>query len=196
MISLLIKSQLWLQFVVWARLGFQKSFVNSFYNNICYIHLLIAVLQADIHKIVNFSFYFFFGFFSLFFFCLFFLWLLLSEISAIITAAATFSWLFLLQLLNAEYSVRTTFMNSVWTTCFVRVETQWKSENRSWVIQIVSYKSFNIKRLAFWTVSVLNLEQVFWKTKTFSKKLEYGFFTWKYYGFISNISIKKCPVQS
>ena len=69
------------------------------------------------------------------FFRLFFLDLFLSEISATITAAAAWSWITLL---------RTTFMNSVWTTCII-VWTQLKFENRLWVTQVASYKSLNVR---------------------------------------------------
>ena len=41
--------------------------------------------------------------------------------------------------MKAEYSVQTTFINSIWTTCKVtrKNKTQWESKNRLWVIQIV-----------------------------------------------------------
>ena len=79
--------------------------------------------------------FYFDGFTQTLFFRLFFLDLLLSKISATITAAAAW-FLFTLP--------KTTFMNSVWTTCII-VWTQLKFENRFWVTQVTSYKSLNVR---------------------------------------------------
>ena len=79
------------------------------------------------------------------FFLSFFLDLFFSEISAIITAAVTCSWIILLKFLKVGYPIQNAFMNLVWTTC-MEVQKQWKSENRLWVTQVVSYKSFNVSQ--------------------------------------------------
>ena len=95
--------------------NFQKSFVIECYN---YARLLNEVLQAGLHKILSFfSFKPRFHTDSSFF--PFSLDLFFWEISAVVTAAGACSWIILLELLKAEYSVRTFFLNSVWTTCMI-----------------------------------------------------------------------------
>ena len=116
-ILLLIKSQLWLQVIVWAGLvlsiqcslqlcrllsaeiflqSFQKSFVIECYN---YIRLLTAFLQA-VSSNSKFFLLFSQGFTQTLVFYFFFLDLFFFEISAIITA------LLLLQLVLESFQVR------------------------------------------------------------------------------------------
>ena len=122
-IPLLIKNQLWLQFIFWVGLilsiqcslqlcrhlsaeiflqNFQKSVVTECYN---YIHLLTTDLQAEFHEILSFT--------QILVFYLFFLDLFFSEVSTIITAATACSSIILLELLKAEYFAKTTFVNLV-----------------------------------------------------------------------------------
>ena len=115
-----------------------RKLLTRLYN---YIRFLTAVLQAEFHKILSFFFFQAKVPHRFFFFASFFLTFFSWQTSAIITAVATCSWIILLKLLKAEYSVKTTFMNSVMNNLYESVNAMkiWKP--------IVSHKLYHTNRL-------------------------------------------------